>query len=155
MTTSRRDFIKTAGVAAGVVALPSALPAWIGDVEAAEAAAAAAVDKNALADIALSTARKLGVTYADIRINRYRNEVDLYSREAGAERFAQPELRLWRARALQRHVGVRFESARSRRRRATNHAAGRRDCARKFGLPAQANHHGAGAEGRHHLEELL
>ncbi|MCM3901447.1 MAG: TldD/PmbA family protein, partial [Pyrinomonadaceae bacterium] len=39
-----------------------------------EAAAAAAVDKNALADIALSIARKLGVTYADIRINRYRNE---------------------------------------------------------------------------------
>ena len=44
------------------------------EVETAEAAAAAAVDKNALADIALSTARKLGVTYADIRINRYRNE---------------------------------------------------------------------------------
>ncbi len=74
MTTSRRDFIKTASLAAGVAALPSALPAWIGEIETAEAAAAAAVDKNALADIALSTARKLGVTYADIRINRYRNE---------------------------------------------------------------------------------
>jgi TldD protein len=74
MTTSRRDFIKTAGLVAGVAVLPSALPTWIGDVETAEAATAAAVDKNALADIALSTARKLGVTYADIRINRYRNE---------------------------------------------------------------------------------
>ena len=74
MTTSRRDFIKTAGVAAGVVALPSALPAWLGEVESVEAATAAAVDKNALADIALSVARGLGVTYADIRINRYRNE---------------------------------------------------------------------------------
>ena len=74
MTTSRREFIKTAGLAAGVAALPSALPAWIGEVQTAEAAAAAAVDKNALADIALTTARKLGVTYADIRINRYRNE---------------------------------------------------------------------------------
>lgn len=74
MTTSRREFIKTAGLAAGVAALPSALPAWIGEVQTAEAAAAAAVDKNAFADIALSTARKLGVTYADIRINRYRNE---------------------------------------------------------------------------------
>lgn len=74
MTTSRRDFIKTAGIAAGVVALPAALPSWIREVDAAEATEAAAVDKNALADIALTTARKLGVTYADIRINRYRTE---------------------------------------------------------------------------------
>jgi TldD protein len=74
MTTSRRDFIKTAGVAAGAVTLPSTLPAWISDIEAAESAAADAVNKNALADVALSTARKLGVSYADIRINRYRTE---------------------------------------------------------------------------------
>src|SRR5687767_14955050 len=73
MTTSRRDFIKTAGIAAGAMSLP-ALPSWINSVAAEEAAAAAAVDKNALADVALSTARKLGVTYADIRINRYRSE---------------------------------------------------------------------------------
>src|SRR5687768_16829726 len=76
MTTSRRDFIKTAGIAAGAMSLP-ALPSWINTVAAEEAAAAAALDtnaKNALADLALSTARKLGVTYADIRINRYRNE---------------------------------------------------------------------------------
>src|SRR5688572_19322384 len=73
MTTSRRDFIKTAGIAAGALSL-SSLPSWIRDVDAAEAAAANGVDKNALAEVALSTARKLGVTYADIRINRYRNE---------------------------------------------------------------------------------
>ena len=74
MTTSRREFIKTAGLAAGVAIAPAALPGWIRDVEAAEAVAAEAVNKNALADIALNTARKLGVSYADIRINRYRNE---------------------------------------------------------------------------------
>jgi TldD protein len=74
MTTSRRDFIKTAGIAAGAVALPSALPAFIKNVEAVESSAAAEVDKMALADIALGTARSLGVTYADIRINRYRSE---------------------------------------------------------------------------------
>ena len=73
MTTSRRDFIKTAGVAAGAVSL-SRLPDWFSSVVAAEEAAANGVDKNALADLALSTARKLGVSYADIRINRYRNE---------------------------------------------------------------------------------
>lgn len=74
MTTSRRDFIKHAGLAAGVVVLPSALPSWVSGVDAAETATAASVDKNALADIALNTARKLGATYADVRINRYRNE---------------------------------------------------------------------------------
>jgi TldD protein len=73
MTTSRRDFLKTAGVAAGALSL-SSLPSWITNVTAAEEAAANGVDKNALADVALNTARKLGVTYADIRINRYRNE---------------------------------------------------------------------------------
>jgi TldD protein len=73
MTTSRRDFLKTAGVAAGALSLAQ-LPDWLRDVVAAEEAAANGVDKNALADVALSTARKLGVTYADIRINRYRNE---------------------------------------------------------------------------------
>ena len=74
MTTSRRNFLKTASVAAGVVVLPSSLPSWIRDIDAAEAEAAAAVDKNALADIALNTAKRLGASYADIRINRYRNE---------------------------------------------------------------------------------
>jgi TldD protein len=73
MTTSRRNFLKTAGVAAGAFSLP-ALPDWFQSVVAAETAAANGIDKNALADIALSTARKLGVTYADIRINRYRTE---------------------------------------------------------------------------------
>lgn len=67
MTTSRRDFLKTAGVAIGAVTLPS----WVFE---AEAAAFTAVDKNKLADAALSTARRLGATYADIRINRYRFE---------------------------------------------------------------------------------
>src|SRR5918998_2635280 len=71
--TTRRDFMKTAGVAAGALSL-SSLPTWISDVVAAEEAAANGVDKNALADIAISTAKRLGVTYADIRINRYRNE---------------------------------------------------------------------------------
>jgi TldD protein len=75
MTTSRRTFLKTAGFAAGAVVLPSNLPEWIRQIEAAEAAAVAAVDKNALADIALNTARRLGASYADIRINRYRSEV--------------------------------------------------------------------------------
>jgi TldD protein len=73
MTTSRRDFLRTAGLAAGAVSL-STLPAWVSKVSAAEEATALTVDKNALADVALSTARKLGVSYADIRINRYRTE---------------------------------------------------------------------------------
>src|ERR1051325_3816355 len=76
MTTSRRDFMKTAGVAAGALSL-SSLPSWVSSVTAEEEATANGIDKNALADIALSTAKRLGVTYADIRINRYRNETIL------------------------------------------------------------------------------
>jgi TldD protein len=67
MTFSRRDFLKASGLVCGAAVLPS----WVGEVEAAEAAT---VDRAALADIALSLAKKLGATYADIRINRYRNE---------------------------------------------------------------------------------
>jgi TldD protein len=67
MTTSRRDFLKTAGVALGALTLPS----WVFE---AEARADAVVDKNKLADVALSAAKRLGATYADIRINRYRFE---------------------------------------------------------------------------------
>lgn len=69
MTFSRRDFLKTAGVALGTATLPtwvySATPGLIPFRD---------VDKNALADLALSTAKKLGASYADVRINRYRIE---------------------------------------------------------------------------------
>jgi TldD protein len=74
MKSSRRSFLKATAAAAGGI---SALPTWVLEAEAAEAAA---VDKNKLADIAISHARKLGATYADIRINRYRSE-DISTRE--------------------------------------------------------------------------
>jgi len=64
---SRRDFLKVTGAALGAAALPP----WVLELEAAEAAA---VDKAKLADAALATARRAGATYADIRINRYRFE---------------------------------------------------------------------------------
>src|SRR6185369_2171609 len=67
MNPTRRDFLKTTGLVCGAAGLPT----WVFE---AEAATAAAVDKKRLADAAISRARKLGVTYADIRINRYRNE---------------------------------------------------------------------------------
>src|SRR5438105_11950362 len=67
MNFSRRDFLKTASAACGA----ATIPAWVLETEAAEAAA---LDKNKLAEVALARARKLGATYADIRINRYRNE---------------------------------------------------------------------------------
>jgi TldD protein len=90
MTTSRRDFIKTATVTAGAVAFTSTLPAWIGEVEAIESATSATVNKDALADIALATARSLGVTYADIRINRYRTE-SISTREKQVQNVARSQ----------------------------------------------------------------
>lgn len=67
MTSSRREFLKTAGLTVGAITVPS----WVFDLEEAEAAT---VNKNNLADMAISTAKKLGATYADIRINRYKYE---------------------------------------------------------------------------------
>jgi TldD protein len=67
MNFSRRNFLKTTGTACGAVLLPS----FVTEMEAAEAAG---IDKTRLAEAAISRAKKLGATYADIRINRYRNE---------------------------------------------------------------------------------
>lgn len=69
MEFSRRDFIKTSAIAVGA----AALPVWALDTEAANAFWAE-VNKDALADAALATAKKFGASYADIRINRYRNQ---------------------------------------------------------------------------------
>lgn len=68
MASSRRWFLKTSGMAVGALTLPS----WVAELEAQEAAA---VDKAKLAEIVLSTAKQLGATYADIRVNRYRWEL--------------------------------------------------------------------------------
>ena len=67
MKPSRRHFLKTTGLVCGAASLPS----WIVETQAAEAAA---INKDKLADVALPLAKKLGATYADIRINRYRHE---------------------------------------------------------------------------------
>src|SRR6266404_6946882 len=67
MSLSRRTFLKTTGLICGA----ATAPAWVLEAEAAEAAA---IDKNQLAEVALARAKQLGATYADIRINRYRNE---------------------------------------------------------------------------------
>src|SRR5688572_13254200 len=69
MTFSRRDFIKTAGVVLGTTALPS----WVYGAHGLTHPYGE-VNKDALADAALATAKKLGASYADIRINRYRLE---------------------------------------------------------------------------------
>ncbi len=69
MTFSRRDFIKTAGLTLGAVTLPT----WVLDAHAAESLYLDA-NKDQLADAALAAAKRLGASYADIRINRYRLE---------------------------------------------------------------------------------
>jgi len=73
VSVSRRQFLKTVGVTAGAATVADLLhvPIWSAPH------AAAAVDPGdlrALAAVALDRARKLGCTYADIRINRYRNQ---------------------------------------------------------------------------------
>jgi len=83
MKSSRRHFLKTTGLICGA----TALPAWVFEMEAAEAAV---IDKNALADIAMSRGKQLGVSYADIRINRYRYE-SIYTREQQVQNVSRTQ----------------------------------------------------------------
>src|SRR5205814_6732582 len=83
MNFSRRDFVKTTGMACGVLALPSFV------IEA-EAAEASKVDKSKLAELAISHAKKLGASYADIRINRYRNE-SIFTREQQVQNVSRTQ----------------------------------------------------------------
>jgi TldD protein len=69
MSFSRREFIKTAAMALGAASLPS----WVYS-SIPLSFPVADVNKDALADAAIATAKKLGASYADIRINRYRLE---------------------------------------------------------------------------------
>ena len=82
MQFTRRDFLKTSALACGAAALPP----WVVETEAAEAA----VDKQGLAELALKAAKQAGVTYADIRINRYRNE-SIFSREQRIQRVSRSQ----------------------------------------------------------------
>jgi TldD protein len=67
MPSTRRRFLRQSSLIAGAAALPS----WLLERE---AAAAAAVDRAALADAALQAAKAGGASYADVRVNRYRFE---------------------------------------------------------------------------------
>jgi len=73
MKYSRREFVTTLGVGIGAMALPS----W-SMVQ--EEASVRGTDQAELADIAIATAKTLGASYADFRINRYRYE-DIETRE--------------------------------------------------------------------------
>lgn len=81
MTQSRRDFLLSTGAAAGALAIPS----WMRDAQAEEAPP---VDRAAIAGAAIAAARKAGAAYADIRINRYRNEA-IATRERQAQNVAR------------------------------------------------------------------
>jgi len=77
---TRREFIRTAGLATGAVVADRMLPG-IWSVQRLEAAPLTTAELKSLADVALAKAKSLGCSYADIRINRYRNQsVSLSSR---------------------------------------------------------------------------
>ena len=83
MKSSRRDFLKTTGIVCGA----ASLPAWVLDAEAAQAAA---LNKDKLSDIAIPLAKKLGAIYADIRINRYRHE-SIFTREERVQNVSRSQ----------------------------------------------------------------
>ena len=74
MSPTRREFLRTVGLSAGAAAVGGLLGQPLLSVPRALAAPLAPSDLEALAAVALDKARKLGCSYADIRINRYRNQ---------------------------------------------------------------------------------
>jgi TldD protein len=83
MTISRREFLKTTGIALGFAAIPSW--AYTADLT---GRPVPVFDKDKLADAALSIARRNGADYADIRINKYRIE-SLSTREKQVQSVAK------------------------------------------------------------------
>lgn len=83
METARRDFLRTATAVAGAATFAP----WVLEAEAAQNAA---IDRSKprLAGIALDTAKRLGASYADIRINRYRFE-SVITREQQVQNVAR------------------------------------------------------------------
>ncbi len=69
MTISRRDFLKATGLALGTLALPS----WVYSADL-NSKSFPDINKDKLADAALTIAKRYGATYADIRISKYRIE---------------------------------------------------------------------------------
>jgi TldD protein len=74
MKSSRRDFIKGCGAGAAAWATLGLHPGQF-LIERVEAAELPPKKRRELAALALDTARKLGASYADIRVNRYRSQV--------------------------------------------------------------------------------
>ena len=74
MSLSRRQFLKVVGVTAGAATVGELLEVPVWHVQRLEASPLDPAQLRALADAALDRARKLGCSYADIRINRYRNQ---------------------------------------------------------------------------------
>ncbi|HET9327809.1 MAG TPA: TldD/PmbA family protein [Candidatus Eisenbacteria bacterium] len=75
MTLSRRQFLRAIGLTTGALTIGNALEGPFLSIQRLEAAPLSAAELKALADVALDRAKKLGCTYADIRINRYRNQI--------------------------------------------------------------------------------
>jgi TldD protein len=71
---TRRQFLRAATLTAGAITVGNALEGPFLSIQRLEAAPLAPSELQTLADVALNRAKKLGCSYADIRINRYRNQ---------------------------------------------------------------------------------
>ena len=86
----RRDFIYSAGLGAGALAMP--LPMLGKSIHAQELLnpGLATAQKKVLADVALNTAKGLGASYADARIGRYLNQY-VFTREQKVQNTVNTE----------------------------------------------------------------
>jgi len=75
VTLSRRQFLRAIGLTTGALTIGNALEGPFLSIQRLEAAPLTSAELEALANVALDRAKKLGCTYTDIRINRYRNQI--------------------------------------------------------------------------------
>src|SRR5262249_34470046 len=81
MSFTRREFLGVSSLALGMASLPAGR--LYGDVS-------KSIDKDRLADVALTASKELGASYADIRINRETSEA-IYTRERQVQNVVQSE----------------------------------------------------------------
>ncbi len=86
---SRRDFMKTAGVGMSAAFIPGAMFARYMPLQTNYAPIDPAIHKS-LADVALSSAKSAGATYADVRIGRYLNQY-VFTREDKVQNIVNTE----------------------------------------------------------------
>lgn len=131
-----------------------ALAPWIRDAEAAQADLVARA-RARVADAVLASARRLGASYADVRVSRYRVE-SIATREQQVQNVSRTQTTGFGVRVLVNgNVGICGESDADCGGGAAGHSGCGRDRARERSFAAEKDRAGARCDNRNELEERI